>query len=196
MKLVRVHAAPQLGLVLGVSSRFVARQSVPRRRRDGSRWCRASDIALWRRACEHSPAPLRALPARTPCERYLNLSSKPAGGSQLPPPPPPRRGRSSAIIACITVQSVPGTLEAQNQPIRDQLATVWYQRLHWAFQFEPYRRYRHAPGHARSHRSRREHHARAARVQQVPECLQARTRARVGTTRSSRASLSSREALL
>ena len=121
MKLVRVHAAPQLGLVLGVSSRFVARQSVPRRRRDGSRWCRASDIALWRRACEHSPAPLRALPARTPCERYLNLSSKPAGGSQLPPPPPPRRGRSSAIIACITVQSVPGTLEAQNQPIRDQL---------------------------------------------------------------------------
>ena len=94
---------------------------MPRRRRDGSRWCRASDIALWRRACEHSPAPLRALPARTPCERYLNLSSKPAGGSQLPPPPPPRRGRSSAIIACITVQSVPGTLEAQNQPIRDQL---------------------------------------------------------------------------
>jgi hypothetical protein len=97
---------------------------VPRRRRDGSRWCRASDIALWRRACEHSPAPLRALPARTPCERYLNLSSKPAGGSQLPPPPPPRRGRSSAIIACITVQSVPGTLEAQNQPIRDQLDTL------------------------------------------------------------------------
>ena len=94
---------------------------MPRRRRDGSRWCRASDIALWRRACEHSPAPLRALPARTPCERYLNLSSKPAGGSQLPPPPPPRRGRSSAIIACITVQSVPGTLEAQNQPIRDQM---------------------------------------------------------------------------
>ena len=50
-----------------------------------SRWW-ASDIALWRRACEHSPVPLRALPARTPCERYLNLSSKLAGGSQLPPP--------------------------------------------------------------------------------------------------------------
>ena len=48
---------------------------------------------------EHSPVPLRALPARTPCEWYLNLSSKPVGGSLLPPPPPPRRGRSSAIIA-------------------------------------------------------------------------------------------------
>jgi len=46
----------------------------PQRRR------RASDIALRRRACASPRLSIYALPTRTPCGRYLNLSSEPAGG--------------------------------------------------------------------------------------------------------------------
>ena len=56
---------------------------------------RASDIALWRRACASPTLSMRALPARTPCGRHLNPSSEPAGGSLLPPPPPAARGAAA-----------------------------------------------------------------------------------------------------
>ena len=58
-------------------------------------WRRASDIALWRRACASPTLSMRALPARTPCGRHLNPSSEPAGGSLLPPPPPAARGAAA-----------------------------------------------------------------------------------------------------
>ena len=56
---------------------------------------RASDIALWRRACASPTLSMRALPARTPCGRHRNPSSEPAGGSLLPPPPPAARGAAA-----------------------------------------------------------------------------------------------------
>ena len=56
---------------------------------------RASDIALWRRACASPTLSMRALPARTPCGRHRNPSSEPAGGSLLPPPPPSSAGAAA-----------------------------------------------------------------------------------------------------
>ena len=52
---------------------------------------RACDIALRRHACASPTLSMRALPARTPCERHLNPSSEPAGGSLLPSPRPLQR---------------------------------------------------------------------------------------------------------
>ena len=66
---------------------------------------RACDIALRRHACASPTLSMRALPARTPCERHLNPSSEPARGSLLPPPPPPARGAAAPSSLVVPVIS-------------------------------------------------------------------------------------------
>ena len=89
----------------------------------------ASDTALRRHACVSPTLSMRALPARTPCERHLN-PSEPAGGSLLPPPPPPARGAAAppslvvqpSLISLIDRVATP--IQLHTNPTQDRYAAT------------------------------------------------------------------------